>query len=135
MRIPALAAILILLSGLALAACGAAPAGSGSTYSKITPARLAEMLKSKDFLFVNVHIPYEGEIEQTDAFIPYEERGPQRVGDYPADKNARIVLYCRSGRMSSVVAQELVKAGYTDVSHLEGGMADWKAAGYPLVEK
>ncbi len=31
------------------------------------------MLEKKDFFFVNVHIPYEGALAKTDAFIPYNE--------------------------------------------------------------
>lgn len=135
---------LTLLFSLLVAACGsqtAAPAGGrpvsagGGAYNDITPARLAEMLTSKDFLFVNTHIPYEGEIEQTDAFIAFEESGPQRVGEYPADKSAKIVLYCRSGRMSAVVAEELVNAGYTNVWNLEGGMIAWEKAGYTIIDQ
>lgn len=132
---------------LMVSACGsttspAAPAASGvpvqvagGTYTNLTPVELAEMLKHKDFNFVNTHIPYEGELEQTDAFIPFEETGPQRVGDYPADKNARIILYCRSGRMSAIVAEELVQAGYTQVWNLDGGFIEWEKAGYTVIHK
>ena len=42
-------------------------------YTDITSDQLKTMLQNKDFYFVNVHIPYEGEIEKTDAFIPYDE--------------------------------------------------------------
>ncbi len=108
---------------------------AGGTYTNVTPDQLAGMLKSGDFLFVNTHIPYEGEIEQTDAFIAFAESGPQRVGDYPADKDAQVVLYCRSGRMSAIVAEELVKAGYTDVWNLEGGMIAWEQAGHEVLSK
>ena len=139
--------IALLIGGL-LAACGAQPFAptappssgvpvsvEGGTYTNTTPAQLAEMLKSKDFIFVNTHIPYEGEIAQTDKFIPFEENGLQRVNEYPADKNARIVLYCRSGRMSTIVAKELVKAGYTHVWNLDGGMIAWEKAGFELIRK
>ncbi len=93
------------------------------------------MLEHKDFLLINTHVPYEGEIAETDVFIAYEAAGPQRVGDYPADKSTRIVLYCRSGRMSAIVAQELVQAGYTNVWNLEGGMIAWEQAGYEVLQK
>ena len=45
-----------------------------------------------------------------------------------------IVVYCsdRSCPASSVVAQKLIDAGYTDVRHYPGGLAEWHAAGYPL---
>jgi phage shock protein E len=140
----------VIFLGILLAACSAQPAAptaapssdfgvpvnvAGGTYTDDTPDQLAEMLKRDDFLFVNTHIPYEGEIEQTDAFIAFAESGPQRVGDYPADKDAQVVLYCRSGRMSAIVAEELVTAGYTNVWNLDGGMIAWEQAGYEVMTK
>jgi rhodanese-related sulfurtransferase len=78
-----------------------------------------------------VHIPYEGEIDRTDAQIPYDQTA-QQLSQYPADKTGKIVLYCRSGRMSAIAAKELVKAGYTNVWNLDGGMAAWETQGLPL---
>ncbi|MGQ0602074.1 MAG: rhodanese-like domain-containing protein [Anaerolineales bacterium] len=138
---------MVLLFSLWLAACGvqsaSAPSGAvsapikvdGGAYTNVAPSELSEMLKHKDFLFVNTHIPYEGELEQTDAFIAFEENGPQRVSEYPADRSAKIVLYCRSGRMSAIVANELMKAGYTNVWNLDGGMIEWEKAGYTVIRK
>ena len=138
----ALTVLWLMVSACGSTASPAAPAApgvpvqvAGGTYTNLTPVELAEMLKHKDFNFVNTHIPYEGELEQTDAFIPFEETGPQRVGDYPADKNARVVLYCRSGRMSAMVAEELVQAGYTQVWNLDGGFIEWEKAGYTVIHK
>jgi rhodanese-related sulfurtransferase len=102
------------------------------TYGHASPAELDAMLAQKDFVFVNVHTPYEGEITSTDIFIPYDEIG-QKLERLPADKAARIVLYCRSGHMSTIAAQALVKLGYTNVWSLDGGMAAWERAGYTLV--
>ena len=105
----------------------------GGTYTNVTPQQLAEMLKHKDFFFVNVHIPYEGEIAATDAKIPYDLT-IQQLSQYPSAKDAKIVLYCRSGRMSDIAARELVKAGYTNVWNLDGGMAAWEQQGLSLKE-
>jgi rhodanese-related sulfurtransferase len=107
--------------------------GSG-TYVDITPDELATMLKNKDFLFINVHIPYEGEIDQTDLFLPYDQAA-QQVDQLPADKNAKIVVYCRSDRMSRISVEEWVKAGYTNIYNLDGGFEAWEAAGYELLHK
>jgi len=111
-----------------------AAATQALSYTNITPAQLAEMLKSKDFFFVNVHIPYAGEIAATDAFIPYDQTA-QQIAQYPSDRQAKIVVYCRSGRMSAIAADELAKAGYTRIWNLDGGMSAWEQAGYPLLKK
>ncbi|WP_430699051.1 rhodanese-like domain-containing protein [Mesorhizobium dulcispinae] len=50
----------------------------------------------------------------------------------PADKNAKIVLYCRSGRMSEIAAEQLARPGYLHVTHLSGEMIAWQASGHAL---
>jgi rhodanese-related sulfurtransferase len=83
---------------------------------------------------INVHIPYEGELPQTDAFIPYNDI-EANMSQLPADKNARIVLYCRSGRMSDEAAGNLAELGYTNIVEVDGGMQSWQAAGNELITK
>ena len=105
----------------------------GGSYTRITSDELSAMLKNKDFVFVNVHIPFEGNIAGTDLSIPYNEiTDPVNLVQLPTDKNAKIVLYCRSGRMSQIAAEVLVKLGFTNVWNLTGGMVDWENAGYEI---
>lgn len=103
-------------------------------YEDITVQQLNKMLKEKDFTLINVHIPYDGEIPQTDSFIPYDkiEENADRL---PQEKEAKIVIYCRSDRMSNIASVKLVEMGYTKVMNLKGGMKAWKAAGYALIYK
>ena len=42
----------------------------GGAYTNLNVDELQEMLENKDFLFVNVHVPFEGDIPGTDIFIP-----------------------------------------------------------------
>ncbi len=107
------------------------PVEGGGSYTDVSVDGLASMLENKDFPLVNVHVPYEGEIEGTDDFIPFDQI-EQNVDKLPADKDARVVIYCRSGSMSAISARTLVELGYTDVWNLDGGMIAWEASGRPL---
>jgi len=106
----------------------------GGTYRSISPAELSRMLRGKDFFLVNVHVPYAGEIEQTDALISYKDT-TEKMGDYPSDRRAKIVVYCMTNGMSSIVVRQLVKAGFSNIYMLDGGMTAWKKAGFPLVDR
>jgi len=105
---------------------------SGGTYQRVAADDAAEMLSSDDPVLVNVHVPYEGEIEGTDAFIPYDQIA-DRLDELPGDRTAALLVYCRTGRMSAIAAETLVRFGYSDVRELDGGFEAWQAAGYPLI--
>ncbi len=128
------------IAAIGLVACSSQAASSvskvtvaGGSYTNVTPAQLKEMLGQKDFFLVNVHVPYTGELAQTDAFIPYTDI-EQNLSRLPVDRAAKILLYCSSGHMSGIAANTLVKLGYTYIWNLDGGMAAWQNAGYSLVQ-
>lgn len=104
---------------------------NGGSYQDVSVNELKSMLDNKDFTFVNVHIPFEGDIPDTDLTIPYDEIS-QHLDELPSDKDAKIVLYCRSDRMSMIAAEELVRQGYTDVYNLDGGFVAWEQQGNPI---
>jgi len=108
------------------------PVEGRGNYTGVSVAGLTQMLKQKDFLLINVHVPYEGEINGTDLFVPFNEV-EANIGKLLPDRGAKLLVYCRSGRMSAIAARALVKLGYTNVWNLDGGMIAWKQAGYPLV--
>lgn len=99
----------------------------------VSARELMRNLKNKNFTLINVHTPYEGEIEKTDSFIAYDQL-VANSGSLPKDKNTPIILYCQTGRMSSEAIETLKKMGYTNVRHLSGGMAAWKNAGGKLLD-
>lgn len=128
---------LLLLLVIVLAACQSKPISgetintSSGSYNNVTPKELNSVLKDNDFVLVNVHIPFAGNIAGTDLSIPYDQI-EQNLSQLPADKNARIVLYCRSGHMSQIAAETLVSSGYTNVWNLSGGMVDWEKEGFEI---
>lgn len=134
--------LLLVAGGAVLAACGgdsasqaASPAATSPPgYTDLGPDELATMLEDKDFVFINTHVPYEGEIEQTDLFLPYDQAA-ELVDQLPSDKGAKIVVYCRSDRMSRIAAEVWAEAGYTNLYNLAGGFVAWEEAGYPLLQE
>lgn len=65
----------------------------------------------------------EGHIEGA-ILIPDYEIALRAENELP-DKNALILVYCRSGRRSKSASEELAKLGYTNVLEF-GGIIDWK---------
>lgn len=99
-------------------------------YKDITSEELKEMLdKGEDMLLVDVHIPEQRHMKGTDIFIPYNEIG-NNLGLLPKNKDAKIVLYCRSGSMSREAAQKLADLGYKNVYNHLGGTIDWRNKGF-----
>lgn len=145
MRSNHIAVFLIAAAALLLAGCESPPVESvslrdvgrqvetsGGVYKDITINELKGLQQGDDdFLLVNTHIPFEGDIPGTDLSIPYDKIA-QSLDQLPADKDAPIVLYCRSDRMSTIAAETLVGLGYTDIYNVDGGMIAWEQAGYAL---
>ena len=126
--------LLLLVPVAATAERGTQVSIEEGTYRSISAAELSEMLASKDFFLVNVHVPYAGEIPGTDALISYLDT-ERRVGDYSHDKDSKIVIYCMTNRMSGIAVRRLLKDGFRNIYMLDGGMTAWKAAGFKLVNR
>ncbi len=122
--------------GAALAAVqtqapGRAVAVEGGEYRDIMVPELRSMLENKDFPLINVHTPFAGNLPGTDDTLPFDDISSV-LDRLPADKDARVVLYCRTGPMSERAARDLVALGYTNVYNLVGGFSAWAEAGLPL---
>lgn len=109
-------------------------AGTPGTYQTLSVDELADILASQPdtYTILNVHIPYAGEIAGTDANVPYNDL-EALVAALP-DKDAPVILYCRSGNMSEQAAHDLLAQGYTQVWDVSGGMAAWQASGRDLID-
>jgi len=136
--------VLILAGAWLLSACGGSNASTpaadvvgqkvpvgDSAYTDVSVPELQTMLENKDFVFINVHVPFSGNIPNTDLSIPFDQI-EENLAQLPAEKDAKIFVYCRSGSMSSVAAKKLISLGYTNVWNLAGGFNAWKQAGLPL---
>lgn len=110
------------------------PNNQPQNYRTMSIAELAKVTDDPHVILVNVHIPYAGEIPGTDEFIPFNQI-QQNQQKLPSDKNAELVLYCRSGHMSKIAYTTLTNMGYTNLYDVPGGMNAWRQAGHTLLNK
>lgn len=107
--------------------CGLKPASGAESLPEITPAELKERLDRGDALtIVDVREPHEWEIANLEPYgarlIPMREIDA-RLGEL--DRDAEIVLHCKTGGRSAIVLRRLREAGYTRLWNLKGGILAW----------
>ena len=107
-----------------------APPANPEGYELAAPAAFAELVADPAAFVVNVHVPFEGEIDGTDEHIASDRLATS--GDLPDERDSSILLYCKTGSMSADAADSLVAAGYTNVTVLRGGMDAWRTDGRAL---
>ena len=100
--------------------------GEKTMYEQITPQEAKKIMDSgEEHIILDTreqdefdegHIP--GAI-----LIPYTEI-EERSEEMLPDKDAQILVYCRSGRRSKIASESLSKLGYTNVKEF-GGIIDW----------
>ena len=117
--------LLISLSLFGLTACGETRE-KPLTYEQITPHEAKSIMDAeKDYIIIDARTDEEfaeGHIEDA-ILIPEYEIANRAEKELP-DKDALILVYCRSGRRSKIASEELVKLGYNNVKEF-GGIIDW----------
>lgn len=85
-----------------------------------------------DVFFLDVRQPEEwNEFHAPNTtLIPLGEL-QARVNEIPKDK--KIVVVCRSGNRSDEGRDILLRAGFTNVTSMDGGLNQWRQDGYPVV--
>jgi rhodanese-related sulfurtransferase len=91
---------------------------------------LKDWLDRDTVLLVDVRETAEhvGEHIPGSILLPLSKFDPAQI---PCEPDKKLVLYCRSGNRSQQAAQKLLVAGFTDVTHLNWGIGDWKEQGLP----
>ena len=111
--------------------CGVTPAAATDQEHTVTAKDLARMLAEReagerDFELVDVRESGEHSIVNIDGSVLIPQgrilSGEAWV-ELPQDKD--IVFHCKAGTRSAAVLEAAQKAGYTRVSHLDGGILAW----------
>lgn len=142
-----IAAVLSLLTMIALAACGGGKADQSEPvtevqtaaetqvetanpiavgYRQISQEEAMELMKSESgYIILDVRTPEEfaeGHIPGA-ICISHDAIPTDKIPELP-DKDQLIMIYCRSGRRSKLAAEQLVSQGYTNIVEF-GGINTW----------
>lgn len=112
--------------------------GNGDTqiskieFTDISVEQAKQMIDNNEVFLLDVRTQEEfdaGYIEGAILIPDYELAS--RLSEVPDD--AKILVYCRSGRRSVDASNILLDAGYTDVYNMLGGINEWSYSQYPVV--
>ncbi|MNV87451.1 Thiosulfate sulfurtransferase GlpE [compost metagenome] len=104
-------------------------------YKSLKPAELTHLINAGNAVVIDLSA--SGEFEKGHIV---GSRNVQLAQLTPAHKllasakQSPVVLVCRTGNTSATAAKTLKKAGFEQVSVLEGGIPAWQAADLPLVK-
>lgn len=104
-------------------------------YKAISPATLTQMLNRDNALLVDVSALADfekGHIAGAKNVLPSQLDPESKL--LASAREQPVAVVCRNGVASSQAAQKLVKAGFKQVSWLDGGVAAWQQANLPLVK-
>lgn len=98
----------------------------------IDATTLKQLLEQDAVTLIDVREPseYAGDRIQNAILVPLSNFNRDRI---PNSEGKTLVLYCQSGNRSSQAAQKLLAAGEKEVTHLQGGLNEWKQLNYPTI--
>jgi rhodanese-related sulfurtransferase len=101
---------------------------------ELPPSWVGEHLDAVQLLDVRSHEEAAG----PDGSIPGSRLIPlpeltARVAELSAERP--VVVVCHSGSRSALATQKLLKAGFTQVANLRGGLRAWNGVGLPMVQQ
>ncbi len=125
-KVFAVLSAVVCLCLLGLAGCAQQEDNVENTYQQISAQEAKSIMDTeKESVIIDARTEEEfaeGHIKNA-ILIPEYEIAARAEKELP-DKDALILVYCRSGRRSKIASEEFVKLGYTNVKEF-GGIIDW----------
>ena len=117
--LPVLLTVLLLLTG-----CGGSD--SGGAYQQITQEEAKEMMDTEEVIILDVREQDEydsGHIPSA-VLLPVGTIDADTAAEVIPEKDAKVLVYCRSGNRSKTAASTLAELGYTNIYEF-GGIRTW----------
>lgn len=119
--LPLFFSFLLLLTG-----CGAGSASDEKGYQQISQEEAKEMMDNQEVLILDVREQDEydsGHIPGA-VLLPVGSITEESAAEVIPEKDATVLVYCRSGNRSKTAAKTLAELGYTGIYEF-GGITTW----------
>ena len=97
---------------------------------ELTPAETAHLLKTGKIKLIDVREHNEHAAERIEGahLMPLSCFDPAQL---EAPEGVELVFHCGIGKRSRMAIGKCVEQGFSYTTHIQGGLAAWKAAGLP----
>lgn len=111
---------IVMLISLLLISCS----GNSGEYVKLSPDEAGKKLDEAGVVILDVRTQFEYDEVHIDGstLLTLDTINEETIGVIP-DKNAIILVYCRSGNRSKTASKQLIEMGYTNIYDI-GGIID-----------
>lgn len=112
---------------------GCSSTGSASTVN-LNVSEFSQKITEPDVVILDVRTPEEFASGHIEGALNIDFNSGDFANEITRlNPSENYAIYCRSGSRSGQAASIMHKAGFHDVSNLNGGVIDWTNAGLPLV--
>jgi len=112
---------------------GCSSTGSATTVN-LNVSEFSQKITEPDVIILDVRTPEEFASGHIEGALNIDFNGGDFANEITRlNPSENYAIYCRSGSRSGQAASIMHKAGFHDVSNLNGGVIDWTDAGLPLV--
>ena len=97
-----------------------------TSFTNIQKDQFKELMTKENTLILDVRTPYEyltGNIERSVNIDIMNNEFNEKVKEL--DKNAHVLVYCRSGARSQIACEKISNLGFNHVYNLSGGYNKW----------
>jgi phage shock protein E len=106
-------------------------AEQASGAEQLTPEQVKQNAQDFHILDVRSRKEYaEGHVPGA-VHIPHD-RIQAKLSSLPQDKDAPLVIYCRTGRKAGLATTKLKQMGYSKIFHMQGNMPGWAEKGFEI---
>ena len=100
----------------------------------VSPSEAKQIMSKKDAMLLDIRSEQEmdsqGAIEG--ALVMEHGKVIFNIKKKVHDADSPLLVVCKQGGRSALIAQQLQEMGYKDVHHIKGGIIAWKEAGLPV---